>query len=191
MDEVTLTYQELISAVYVATGARATVYPNDYSYVALPHKTVQSIVESFDPGQYIDEVDDCDDKSRRLWYRFKEYNSLCACGMVRISNPVAHDLVGVVTVEDLQAEAAHQQIPAAFMPIREDLFSDDLAEIPGADRHMGPAFKPSQARNAAVRTVEMSLIEPQTRQIFKRSQGGSFGTGRWDVSAIKALAVWF
>jgi hypothetical protein len=159
--------------------------------VALPLKTVQSIVESFDPGKYIDEVDDCDDKSRRLWYRFKEASRLCACGMVRISNPVAHDLVGVVTVEDLQAKSAPQKIPAAFMPLREDLLCDDLAEMPGADMHLTPAFRPSRTSHAAVRAAEMSLIDPQTRQIFKRSQGGSFGIGRWDVSAIKALAVWF
>lgn len=191
MNEVMLTYQVLINAVYAATGAKGTVYPNDYSYVALPLKTVQSIVESFEPGLYRDEVDDCDDKSRRLWYKFKEYNSLCACCMVRISSPVAHDLVGVVTAEDLQVKAAAQQIPAAFMHSREDLLNDDLSEIPGAGRHVYPAFKPSQSSCALARTVEMSLIDPQTRLIFKRSQGGSFGTGGWSVSAIKALAVWF
>jgi hypothetical protein len=37
----------------------------------------------------------------------------------------------------------------------------------------------------------MTLIEPQTRGVFKRSEGGSFGPGRWPVSDIRAVAVWF
>lgn len=191
MDEVTLTYQELINAVYAATGARGTIYPNDYNYVALPLKAVQSIVDSFQPGPYLDEKDDCDDKSRRLWYKFKEYHSLCACGMVRISTPVAHDLVGVVTAEDLQAKAAAREMPAAFASFKDDLFSDDLAEMPGSGRRSDMVARPSAAGHTGGRTVEMTLIEPQTRHIFKRSQGGTFGTGGWAVSAIKALAVWF
>lgn len=191
MDDLTLTYQELINAVYVATGAVGSVYPNDYNYVAMPLATVQSIVDSFNPGQYIDELDDCDDKSRRLWYKFKEYNTQCACGMVRISTPVAHDLIGIVTAEDLQGSSASRQTPAAFTRFRGDLFSDDIAEIPGAGRRLGRPFRHTFPSRQAVRSVEMSLIDPQTKQIFKRSQGGKFGTGQWDISAIKALAVWF
>jgi hypothetical protein len=48
-----------------------------------------------------------------------------------------------------------------------------------------------QTGTASNHAVEMTLIEPQTKLIFKKSQGGVFGIGKWPASEIRAFAVWF
>lgn len=221
----TLNYQVLMNAVTAATSiSSAYIFPNDYDYVALPLSTVRQIVTNFQPGQWRSEVDDCDDKARRLWHMFKEHHTLAACGMIRLSSPVAHDIVGIVTVEDLMAaglggDSAQQpdlKAPKKGIPdvLRDDLLNDDIADehfsgtpvipspiaaIPSEDRSRRDSTGRRDRRERGDRNrrddssgggVEMTLIEPRTKYIFKRSQGGYFGSG-WPVSNIKAFAVWF
>jgi hypothetical protein len=197
-----------MSAVYNATSARGSVYPNDYNYVALPFSEVKSVVDSFQPGPWSAEANDCDDKARRLWHMFKEFNSLCACGIVRLSSPIAYDIVGIVMEEDINIASAREFSMLGNIDIeimQDDLLDDEIAEYHGSAMSVRSPIGGSaaskigsdiSARNKSLgRTnqdsYEMTLIEPYTRQIFKRSQGGTFGVGSWSVDAIKAFAVWF
>jgi hypothetical protein len=137
--------------------------------------------------------------------------------MVRLSSPVAHDIVGIVTAEDLMLqsvafEETYRETTSSKLGqmdiLREDMLGDDLPEfsedisyhrqdnsvIPGLRER--PPRPPRQTRDREDRGssstgIEMTLIEPYTKKIFKRSQGGYFGTGGWPVSGIKAFAVWF
>lgn len=232
----TLSYQVLMSAVYKATSARSSVYLSDYNYEAIPMTTALSILNSFNPGPWRTEVSDTVDKARRLWYLFKQASPLYACGIVRLSSPVVHDLVGIVLAEDLQAVAYDVASPvqsttstSGMQMLEEDLLGDDIAEylefspvystvsVPGARPSVnnlmagapqaraktqyqsqpltayGAAATPkaSAGLSEATSGPEMALIEPYTRQIFKRCLGGTFGVGGWQVSSIRAYAVWF
>ncbi len=218
MAEPTLSYQALLEAVYASTGIRDRVYPSDYSYVALPMAEVRAVVKANSPGTWRAEADDCDDKARRLWYSFKEHHSLCACGIVRLRAPVAHDILGIVAAEDLKASgpgvagqrtSAPSSIPSSF--VDRDLLGDEISEIreeimlPSGGSWAGrlgarrPEKDPDpRADLMAVKAgcdpltgLEMTLVEPQTGEIFKRSRGGTFGAGSWPVSEIRAYAVWF
>jgi hypothetical protein len=86
------------------------------------------------------------------------------------------------------------------------MLSDDLSELSGVSisfpsppkqfgfkRPANPIKPPErlQANTSSSHAVEMTLIEPQTKIIFKRSQGGVFGIGEWPTSEIRAFAVWF
>ena len=202
-------YQVLLDAVSSATSCRGAVYPNDYNYLPIALSDVQNVVSRYQPSPWVAEVDDCDDKARRLWYLFKESYPLSGCGMIRLMAPVAHDIVGVVTVEDLRAGGIVAAATGASESASRDMLSDDLAEyqddalqkdsakamtngivIPNVrgDRRNGGG---GGGGGGSTGGVEMTLIEPQTKRIFKRSQGGAFGTGGWPVSQIQAVAVWF
>lgn len=234
----TLSYQVLMSAVYRATSARSSVYLSDYNYEAVSMTAALSVLNSFNPGPWRPETSDIVDKARRLWYLFKQENPLYACGIVRLSSPVVHDLVGIVMTEDLQPGAYQvassvqgSTSTSGAQMLEDDLLGDDIAEYlefspvystagaPGARpsvsnlktgplqaqvkmQYQSKSLNPSSA--AAVPDVsavwfeapapagpEMALIDPYTRQIFKRSLGGTFGVGGWQVSAIRAYAVWF
>ena len=209
MAELTLSYQALLEAVHTSTGTRDHVFPNDSSYVALPMDEVRAIVKANSPGIWRAEADDCDDKARRLWYSFKEHHSLCACGIVRLRAPVAHDIVGIILAEDLKTSGrrVYRHRPSSTCSfINRDLLGDDISEIKdeiivpsdGSWRGCLGVGKPKKDLDLAGMDcnnlsmgLEMTFIEPQTGEIFKRSQGGTFGVRGWPVSEIKAYAVWF
>ena len=192
----TLNYQALVNAVEASTGARGSVYPNDYNYVALPLRTVQSMVSSLPASSGTLEAGDCDDRARRLWFRLKEEEPLSACGMIRLSAPVAHDIVGVITEEDLLlsqgAETGRVSLSISREGLlREGLLGEDLPEYQGEIIPAAPSISAKGQVAAKVGPLEMTLIEPATKEIFKRSQGGHFGKEGWPVAGIRAFAVWF
>jgi hypothetical protein len=198
----TFSYQVLMDAVFAATDARGSVYPDDSNYTAISLDTVKSIVASFDSKPGSSEAENNHNQARRLWYRFKEYHPSCACGIVRLLSPVPNDLVGIVTGEDLLGMdiKTSEGVPS----LDREMLNDDLSEIhggpaffqsstvqPGSERpRLKPPWRPQEGPGLSQK-VEMTLIEPQTKEIFKRSQGGKFGKGRWPVSEIRAFAIWF
>jgi hypothetical protein len=204
MPAVTFSYQVLMNAVFAATDARGSVYPNNHNYVALSQAAAKSIVQNFDSRLYSAETSDSHNLARQLWYRFKEYSPFCACGIVRLMAPIPCDLIGIVTAEDLMG--IDQRISSNSSCLDREILSDDLSELSGflvsslsPSRHLSfekktnpiePQGRP-QTSAASSHAVEMTLIEPQTKHIFKRSQGGVFGIGKWPVSEIRAFAVWF
>lgn len=191
-----------MDAVFAATDARGSVYPDDSSYVAISVDTVKSILASFD-SKPSSAAENSRDQARRLWYRFKEYHPRCACGIVRLISPVPNDLVGVVTAEDLLWMDFRASSGVPYLD--REMLNDDLSEIQGNSvQFLSPQVKPSAERPSRLRPpwrsqeksdlspkAEMTLIDPQTKEIFKRSRGGTFGEGRWQVSEIRAFAVWF
>lgn len=205
MAEVTFSYQVLMNAVSAATDASGSVYPDDYNYVSVPLETVKSIVAAFDPEISSSEAKNSRDQARRLWYEFKEQYPHCACGIVRLLSPVSNDLVGIVTEEDLLGINAKMSKETPSMD--REMLNDDLSELNGVPASFsshpvqpgteGAGLKPlrrskkNRDRPELGPKVEMTLIETQTREIFKRSQDGEFGEGRWPVSEIRAFAVWF
>jgi hypothetical protein len=206
MPEDTFSYKILMDAVFAATDiTRGSVYPDDSNYVAISLDTVKSIVASFDSKPCSSAAENSHDQARRLWYRFKEHHPRCACGIVRLMSPVPNDLVGIVTAEDLLEMNIKTSSSASCLD--REMLNDDLSEIPGvsvpcphqslpvkpiAERptRLKPPWRPKEAPDLSPK-AEMTLIEPQTREIFKRSQGGAFGEGKWQVSEIRAFAVWF
>ncbi len=204
MPEVTLSYQVLMNAVFAATNARGSVYPNNHNYVAISQQAVNSIVQNFDSKICANETLDSHSLARRLWYKFKEDNALCACGIVRLMAPVPCDLVGIVTAEDLLG--FDPKISNDTSCLKREMLVDDLSELSrffvssplplfqfGLKRTANP-IEPAgvlQTTAASSHAVEMTLIEPQTKRIFKKSQGGAFGIGKWPASEIRAFAVWF
>ncbi|OPX80366.1 MAG: hypothetical protein A4E45_00112 [Methanosaeta sp. PtaB.Bin039] len=227
MAEPTLSYQMLMKAVYASTGARNSVYPNEYNYVAMPTDTVRAILDSFNPGPWSPEVSDGVAKARRLWHMLKEQEPLSACGLVRLASPVACDLVGVVTWEDLypdQPQSVSSGMPSGRSILEDDLLGDEISEYlecslnlrcqtankkanvidSDASQAHFPSLKPvsaytgtpSATTSAApssqqASSPEMTLIDPATKYVFKRSWGGTFGAQGWPVSSIRAFAVWF
>jgi len=186
-----ISHQELLESVHAATSVPfESIYPNDRCYMALSLAEVWEVVQSFGPGSSNGDKEDSDHHARRLWYAFKEMNNRCACGMVRLSQPLARDVVGIVTTDDLFAEAS-----ANSVGLDDCVLSDDLAEY--AEERFAGRFgvdpkNGGEARQGDLRGgLEMTLIEPQTKDVFKRSQGGTFGSGQWQVSEIRAIAVWF
>jgi len=185
-----ISHQELLESVHAATGAPfESIYPTDRSYLALSLAEVWETVQSFGPSFANGDKEDADHQARRLWYAFKEGDSRSACGIVRLSAPLVRDVVGVLTVDDLLGEGNGD-----LAALDDCVLSDDLAEYA---EEVGVRFG-GEAKNGGGRCrsdprgkVEMTLIEPQTRGVFKRSEGGSFGPGRWPVSDIRAVAVWF
>ena len=204
MPEDTFSYQILMAAVFAATDARGSVYPDDSNYVAITLDTVKSIVASFDSKPSSSGAENSHDQSRRLWYRFKEYHPRCACGIVRLISPVPNDLVGIVTAEDLLGMDLKTSMGVSYLD--REMLNDDLSEIhgnsvqypspspvkPSAERptRLRPPWRPKETPDLGPK-AEMTLIEPETKEIFKRSQGGTFGEGEWQVSEIRAFAVWF
>ncbi|HOO54434.1 MAG TPA: hypothetical protein PLY09_09170 [Methanothrix sp.] len=186
-----ISHQELLESVHAATSAPfESIYPNDRCYMALSLAEVWEVVQSFGPGTGNGEKEDADHQARRLWYAFKETDSRCACGMVRLTQPLVRDVVGVVTTDDLFAESS-----ANSAGLDDCVLSDDLAEY-AEERLSGRLGVVQKNGGDALRGdfgggIEMTLIEPQTKDVFKRSQGGTFGPGQWRVSEIRALAVWF
>ena len=204
MPEDSFSYQILMDAVFSATDARGSVYPDDSNYVAITLDTVKSIVTSFDSKPPSSGAENSHDQARRLWYRFKEYHPQCACGIVRLISPVTNDLVGIVTAEDLLGMNIKTSTDVSCQD--REMLNDDLSEIHGNSvQYPSPSpVKPSAERPSRLRPpwrrqenpdtspkAEMTLIEPQTKDIFKRSQRGTFGEGGWQVSEIRAFAVWF
>jgi hypothetical protein len=203
MPEDTFSYQVLMDAVFSATDARGSVYPDDSSYAAVTLDTVKTIVASFDSKPASSGVENSHDQARRLWFRFKEYNPRCACGIVRLISPVPKDLVGIVTAEDLLGMDLKASSGVSYLD--REMLNDDLSEIQGNSvQYPSPPVKPDAERPTRLRPpwrpketpdpspkAEMTLIEPETKEIFKRSQGGTFGEGGWQVSEIRAFAVWF
>lgn len=194
MDDLVLSYQMLIKAVCNATGARSSIYPNDYSYIAIPMRSVRAVLSAFRPEpQGSDPSGDI--SARRLWYMFREYNPRCACSLIRLSSPRSMDIVGVVTLEDVSYALPSHRLGDEIM--RADLMLDDIAEIAGnllGIDTSSPSDASGKTRAELLEDeggIEMTLIEPQTKQIFKRSWGGTFGMEDWPVSSIKAFAVWF
>jgi hypothetical protein len=186
-----LSRQELLESVHSATSVPfESIYPSDRCYMALSLAEVWEVVQSFGPGSANGEKEDCDHQARRLWYAFKEKDSRCACGMVRLTEPLARDVVGIVTVDDLLIDGT---VNSAGLD--DCVLSDDLAEYveEGFAGRLGlvPRNGGEASRGGFRGGVEMTLIEPQTKDVFKRSQGGTFGQGQWRVSEIRALAVWF
>jgi len=211
MREHTLDYQLLMKAVYAATSASGTVYPNDYNYVAIPLESVRSVLASFKPGSWSPELSDSEEKARRLWYMFKDMYPFSACGIIRLSAPIPQDLVGLVTIEDLQMGFKYESYASDFGSwLDEDMLYDDISEyvdirpfVATTGLHQktdakarAGLDKPRQAKAADSKSYEsfvpeMTLIDPSTKQIFKRSWGGTFGVGSWPISSIRAFAVWF
>jgi hypothetical protein len=204
MPEVTFSYQVLMNAVFAGTNARGSVYPNNHDYVALPQAEVTSMVQSLDSKICGNETSDSYSLARHLWYKFKEYSPLCACGIVRLMSPISCDLVGIVTAEDLLG--IDPKISNEASRLDKELLVDDLSELSGflttssattlrlGCKSTEDPIEPIgwlQTSSAPSHAVEMTLIEPQTKLIFKRSQGGVFGIGKWPVSEIRAFAVWF
>ena len=203
MPEDTFSYQVLMDAVFSATDARGSVYPDDSNYAAITLDTVKSIVASFDSKPASSGAENSHDQARRLWYRFKEYHPRCACGIVRLISPVSNDLVGIVTAEDLIGMNTKTSTGMSYLD--REMLNDDLSEIHGNSvQYPSLPVKPDAERPTRLRPPwrrqentdlnpkpEMTLIEPQTREIFKRSQGGTFGESKWQVSEIRAFAVWF
>jgi hypothetical protein len=183
-----LSRQELLESVQAATSVPfESIYPSDRCYMALSLAEVWEVVQSFGPGSANGEKEDGDHLARRLWYAFKETNNRCACGMIRLSQPLSRDVVGVVTVDDLLVEGT-----VSSAGLDDCVLSDDLAEY--AEESFAGRFGvgPRNGGDDACRGgIEMTLIEPQTKDVFKRCQGGTFGPGQWQVSEIRALAVWF
>jgi len=179
-----LSRQELLESVHSATGVPfESIYPSDRCYLALSLAEVWETVQSFGPNLANGEKEDCDHLARRLWYAFKEKESRSACGMVRLSEPIARDVVGIVTADDLLVDGA-----ANTAGLDDCVLSDDLAEYV----EEGFAARLGADGGGSLRSgIEMTLIEPQTKEVFKRSQGGDFGPGQWPISEIRALAVWF
>ncbi|NYT01583.1 MAG: hypothetical protein GKC10_02340 [Methanosarcinales archaeon] len=232
MREHTLDYQLLMKAVYAATSASGTVYPNDYNYVAISLDAVRSVLSSFKPGPWSPELSDSEEKARRLWYLFKDMHPFSACGIIRLSAPVPQDIVGVVTIEDLQLGYKHERFTSSddsWMGeemLYDDMLCDDISEYIdtrpfaatyriGQKADAGPGAAPgkslagnlgaslgkswlgkavdAQTQSSSIdpSVPEMTLIDPSTKQIFKRSWGGTFGVGSWPISSIRAFAVWF
>jgi hypothetical protein len=184
-----LSRQELLESVHSATGVPfESIYPSDRCYLALSLAEVWETVQSFGPNLANGEKEDCDHLARRLWYAFKEKESRCACGMVRLSEPIARDVVGIVTADDLLSDGT-----ANSAGLDDCVLSDDLAEYveEGFAGRLGLVPRDGGPRSSFRGGAEMTLIDPQNRDVFKRSQGGTFGPGQWRVSEIKALAVWF
>jgi len=186
-----ISHQELLELVHSATSAPfESIYPSDRCYMALSLAEVWEVVQSFGPGSANGEKEDADHQARRLWYAFKETNNRCACGMIRLTQPLARDVVGIVTTDDLFAESSSNSAS-----LDDCVLSDDLAEY--AEERFSGSFgvvseNGDEARRGDLRGgIEMTLIEPQTKDVFKRSQGGTFGPGQWQVSEIRAIAVWF
>ena len=71
MPEDSFSYQILMDAVFSATDARGSVYPDDSNYVAISLDTVKSILASFDSKPSSSAAENSYDQARRLWYRFK------------------------------------------------------------------------------------------------------------------------
>jgi hypothetical protein len=202
MPDGTLSYQILMNAVFAATSARGSVYPSDYIYVALPLDTVKSIVGAFDSETCSARTGNSHIQARRLWYTFKEHTPNCACGIVRLMAPVPNDLVGIVTCEDILG--LDVEIINSKSLLDREMLSDDLSEFQGVSEQcqprqlfgdkrptrVNPPWKPKENQDMQQR-VEMTLIDPQTQEIFKRSKGGVFGEGRYPVSDVRAFAVWF
>ena len=205
MPEDTFSYQTLMDAVFAATDARGSVYPDDSNYMATTLDTVKSILASFDSKPSSSGAENSHDQARRLWCRFKEYHPQCACGIVRLISPVPNDLVGIVTAEDLLGMNIQTSSGESYLD--REMLTDDLSEIQGvsvlntcqtlpvkpiAERptRLRPPWRPKETPDLSPK-AEMTLIEPQTKEIFKRSQGGKFGEGGWQVSEIRAFAVWF
>jgi hypothetical protein len=209
MAELTLSYQALLETVYTSACTKDHVFPNGFSYVALPIAEVRAIVKANSPGNWSAEAYDCNDKARRLWHSFKEHHSLCACGIVRLRAPVAHDIVGIITAEDLKTlgpDTPEQKLPAPSYLVDRDLLDDEISEIRdeiltppggswmgrlGVKRPQKDLDLAGMAGDELSAGLEMTFIEPQTGEIFKRSRGGTFGVGGWPVSEIRAYAVWF
>lgn len=127
------------------------------------------MVQSFGPNLANGEKEDADHLARRLWYAFKETNNRCACGMVRLAEPLARDVVGVVTTDDLFAESSTDSAS-----LDDCVLSDDLAEY--IEERFSTRFGVVPKNGVeAIRGdhggIEMTLIEPQTKEVFKRSQG--------------------
>lgn len=184
-----ISHHELIESVHSATSAPFdAIYPSDRSYLALSLGEVWETVQSFGPGSGNGNGVDVDHLARRLWYAFKERESRSACGMVRLDRPIVRDVVGVVTVDDIFSEGGQDPVG-----LDDCVLSDDLAEYA---EEVGVRFG-VDPKNGAVESrdlecgIEMTLIDPQTKDVFKRSDGGSFGAGEWRVSEIRAVAVWF
>jgi hypothetical protein len=172
--------------------------------MAITLDTVKSIVASFESKPASSGAENSHDQARRLWYRFKEYHPRCACGIVRLISPVPNDLVGIVTAEDLLGMDLKTSLGVSYLD--REMLNDDLSEIhgisvqypspppvkPNAERptRLRPPWRPKETPDLGPK-AEMTLIEPQTKEIFKRSQGGTFGEGEWQVSEIRAFAVWF
>jgi len=183
-----LSRQELLESVHSATGVPfESIYPSDRCYLALSLAEVWETVQSFGPNLANGE-EDCDHRARRLWYAFKEKESRSACGMVRLSEPIARDVVGIVTVDDLLIDGT-----ANTAGLDDCVLSDDLAEYveEGFSGRLGPVPRDGGPGPSFRGSAEMTLIDPETKDVFKRSQGGTFGPGQWRVSEIRALAVWF
>src|SRR5271157_3187198 len=203
MPEDSFSYQILMDAVFAATDARGSVYPDDCNYVAVSLDTVKSILASFDSKPSSSAAENSHDQARRLWYRFKEYHPRCACGIVRLMSPVPNDLVGIVTAEDLLGMNMKTSSGASYLD--REMLNDDLSEILGVSvpcPYQTTPVKPTAERPTRLKSpcrpketpdlspkAEMTLIDPQTREIFKRSQGGVFGEDGWQVSEIRAFAV--
>ncbi|UEC42837.1 MAG: hypothetical protein METHAR1v1_910002 [Methanothrix sp.] len=189
MPQRVISHKDLIESVHSATGAPfESIYPTDRSYLALSLGEVWEIVQSFGPGSLNGGKDDPDHQARRLWYAFKETDSRYACGMVRLSRPLARDLVGVLTVDDLLAEGG-----GSSGRLDDCVITDDLAEYAeevGVRFGVDPRNGGVESRDLGV-GIEMTLIDPQTKEVFKRGDGGIFGAGEWRVSEIRAVAVWF
>lgn len=186
-----LSYQMLIKAVRNATGAQNKIYPSDYSYVVIPMKSVRAVLNAFKPQITSSDPSEDAASARRLWYMFKEYSPRCACSLVRLSSPRCMDLVGIVTLEDLLCALPSYRLGDEIM--RSDLLWDDIAEY--SDHlfgfNTGAPLREQKAKTEDDCDIEMTMIDPYTKQIFKRSWGGTFGSGDWPVSSIKAFAVWF
>lgn len=204
MPEVTFSYQVLTNAVFAATNARGAVYPNNHNYVAISRATVNSLVQNFSYKICANETLDCSSLARQLWFNFKEYSPHCACGIVRLMAPIPCDLVGIVTAEDLLG--MDQKISNETSRLDKELLLDDLSEISGsfASSSVSPvriglsrthcpieSLGTLQTGATSNHAAEMTLIEPQTKLVFKKSQGGVFGIGNWPASEIRAFAVWF
>jgi hypothetical protein len=120
-------------------------------------------------------------------------------------SPVPNDLVGIVTAEDLLGMDIKTSTGVSYLD--REMLNDDLSEIQGVSvpylcqtlpvkptaerpRRLRPPWRPKEAPDLSPK-AELTLIEPHTKEIFKRSQGGTFGEGGWQVSEIRAFAVWF
>lgn len=205
MPEDTFSYQVLMDAVFAATDARGSVYPDDFNYAAVTLDAVKSILASFDSKPSYCAAENSHNQARRLWYRFKEYHPRCACGIVRLMSPVPNDLVGIVTAEDLLGMNIKPSSGASCLD--REMLSDDLSEVQGfyalcphqtqpvkltmnRPTRLKPPWRPKETSDMGPK-AEMTLIEPKTKEIFKRSNGGTFGEGGWQASEIRAFAVWF
>jgi hypothetical protein len=190
-----LSPRELLESVHAATSAPfESIYPSDRCYLALSLSEVWELVQSFGPGSVNGDRGETDHQARRLWYAFKEMESRSACGMVRLKSPQPRDVVGVVTFDELFADPGPKD-PAG---LDDCVISDDLAEYaeegfssrtgPSTGNEAGGCRKDGDPLHSG---IEMTLIDPQTKDVFRRSQGGTFGPGQWRVSEIRAIAVWF